>query len=117
MIARGATRLVRPAGRARRTSSSDTKSTAGGLGVTPGAGGAGPAAGAFEPSRSSRKAATWSRRGADALTGVGRPRASRGSSYASRLILMRWSGVMLSEVMFPAYAPQPRLIEGASPVV
>src|SRR5439155_2363839 len=67
MMARAAIRMVRPSRSARRTSSSETKSTAGGgdvglaapasVGEEAGGGGA-----PGEPSRCSTKAATWSRR-------------------------------------------------------
>ena len=38
-------------------------------------------------------------------------------SYASRLILRRCFGEMLSDVIFPPQPPQPRVIAGSSPVV
>ena len=38
-------------------------------------------------------------------------------SYARRLILIRWRGEMLSEVMLPPQPPHPRVIDGSSPVV
>src|SRR5262249_1759520 len=37
-------------------------------------------------------------------------------SYASRLMLSRCRGEMLSEVMFPPYPPQPRVMAGSRPV-
>ena len=59
--------------------------------------------------------------GADASAGtcdeaVGRAWAGR-SSYASRLMLTRCIGVMLSEVMLPPKPPQPSVMAGSRPVV
>src|SRR3954447_26888772 len=38
------------------------------------------------------------------------------TSYASRLMLSRWRGEMLSDVMLPPYPPQPSVIAGSRPV-
>jgi hypothetical protein len=38
-------------------------------------------------------------------------------SYAYRLMLIRWSALMLSEELLPPMVPGPSVIAGASPVV
>src|SRR6478609_8914814 len=52
-----------------------------------------------------------------AMPGAGRDTTAGLVSYASRLILIRWRGEMLSDVMLPPHPPQPSVIDGSSPVV
>src|SRR4030095_13166066 len=53
----------------------------------------------------------------DELPAASKRFATGATSYASRLILSRCLGEMLSDVMFPPYPPQPSVIAGSSPVV
>jgi len=113
----GATRIVRPSRSARRTSSSDTKLTAGAARALPEGGrpGRGGGAGSFEPSARPGR----------------RPPVTQGAEPSPRRAAPEppWKRIRqpldIDEVErgdvvggdVPAYAPQPRLIEGASPVV
>src|SRR3954467_6737339 len=54
-------------------------------------------------------------RGAD-VRAAGRIAGAGLVSYASRLILSRCRGEILSEVIFPPYPPQPSVIDGSRPV-
>ena len=78
-----------------------------GAGAAPSAGSPGrpDPRGALTPQRAPARA--WSRRRISDQSERGR---------AARVTLMRCRAVMLSEVMLPAWGPQPRLIEGTSPV-
>src|SRR3954470_11591003 len=55
-------------------------------------------------------------RGAD-VRAAGRIAGAGLGSYASRLILSRCRGEILSDVIFPPYPPHPSVIDGSSPVV
>src|SRR5215510_129330 len=77
-----------------------------------GAGGRAGADGSLGPTRGSAPPGP----GRTAAPGPSHRLTTGATSYASRLMLSRWRGEMLSDVMFPPYPPQPRVIAGSSPV-
>src|SRR4029453_1502305 len=110
MIVRSLMKIFRPAASALLTSSSQTKSATGfGTGADPAA--------LDDASGSPFSAApTWAIDWDGGAPEPTRPAAGR-ISYARRLMLMRWRGEGLSDVMVPPGAPHPGLIAGSNPVV